>query len=132
MYQNWSPQVVYVCFSKPMALHNLSFLSCPKPLFLLIISYMSYFFRLVPKKPQTNTNLVKPNASQPNVRKQNFQRKSFTTRVSHACYSGHVSKVSCVKNSKAKFVANETFQMLLIVASMEKNVFLLLPCFSPN
>jgi hypothetical protein len=79
---------------------------------------------LVPKKPQTNTNLVKPNASQPNVRKQNFQRKSFTSRVSHAWYSGHVSRVSCVKNSKSKFVANKTFHMLLIVAEYGKECLL--------
>jgi hypothetical protein len=45
------------------------------------------------KKPQTNTNLVKPNGSQPKATKQFFKRKSYTSNISHTCQSGHVSKI---------------------------------------
>jgi hypothetical protein len=98
MYQNCPNKLLFMFVSQskwPCTIFLLFLAPNPRSQssFLLIISYKSYFFRLVPAKPQTNTNLVNPNASQPNSTKQKFQRKSFTSRVSHACYSGHVSKI---------------------------------------
>jgi len=130
-----SPQVVvYAYCPKLEPLHIISFTSCPEPTSLqIIVTLIASSYKIYKQTP------IKLNASPkktPNKHKP-CKTKWFTTKgnktiflkkIIHIKHFTHLSKWSRIKNSKAKFIVDETYPILARVVSV-KEVFLLLPRF---